>query len=77
MKENISHRSILTFPLCGFSGHFAGAERFHNNLTRSRVAYLLRAARSRGPGNAVSTETGYFLRDCRYIITRVRVAQLS
>lgn len=58
----------------GFIGYFAGAQRFTHSLSRARVAYLLRAARSRRANNVIALEgRGYRLRDCSYIITRVSI----
>ena len=41
------------------------------NLTRERMAYLLRASRSRrGRGNTWHTASGYYIRDAQLTITR-------
>jgi hypothetical protein len=42
-----------------------------HNLTRERLAYLLRASRSRrGRGNAWHTANGYYIRDAQLTITQ-------
>lgn len=60
----------IRFTLRTFTGHFDGARQITHNLTRSRCAYLLRAARSRRAGNVTHTAgKGYRLNDCCYVIT--------
>jgi uncharacterized membrane protein len=49
-----------------FIGQFAFSS--HHLLSRDRLAYLLRAARSRRKGNVARTGHGYFIRDCDYSI---------
>jgi hypothetical protein len=68
---------LTLFVSYGFIGQWE-FEPLTHNLTRARVAYLLRAARSRRAGNVTRTPAkGYQLNDCCYIITRVPVAILD